>query len=141
MSALDSWLPLSGLVNGPGLYAPGFGLSYMILTGLNRQPEGARYRLYLGRTGVHVLGIGPRHSFVPTTTPHRARRFKKSIGRTLKKLLSVFVKGIITTFQCKPFRKICLATFLVFNAFNTIAAFSWFIIVYYMNGGDAELCG
>jgi GPH family glycoside/pentoside/hexuronide:cation symporter len=47
-----------------------------------------------------------------------------------------FLKGIIETFKCKPFQKLCLATFLVFNAFNTVAGFSWFIIVYYMFQGD-----
>ncbi len=50
-----------------------------------------------------------------------------------------FLKGIIETFKCKPFRKLCIATFLVFNAFNTVAGFSWFIIVYYMNQGDPAL--
>ena len=31
-----------------------------------------------------------------------------------------------------PFRKLCIATFLVFNSFQTIAAFSFFIIVHYL---------
>ncbi|MDA8965192.1 MFS transporter [Pseudomonadales bacterium] len=55
--------------------------------------------------------------------------------KKIKETFSVFIQGIVTTFKCKPFRKICLATFLVFNTFNTIAMFSFFIIVHYMNGG------
>ncbi len=53
----------------------------------------------------------------------------------------VFVDGIVETLKNKPFRRLCIATFLVFNAFNTVAGFSWFIIVYYMNQGDAAAAG
>ena len=40
-----------------------------------------------------------------------------------------------------PFRKLCIATFLVFNSFQTIAAFSFFIIVHYLFSGDASAAG
>ncbi|HCI16575.1 MAG TPA: glycosyl hydrolase, partial [Candidatus Marinimicrobia bacterium] len=50
-------------------------------------------------------------------------------------------RGFKEAFQNKPFRKLCIATFLVFNAFNTVAAFSFFIIVYYLFGGDAGAAG
>lgn len=49
--------------------------------------------------------------------------------------------GFVEAFKNKPFRKLCIATFLVFNAFNTVAAFSFFIIVYYMFGGNAGDAG
>lgn len=55
--------------------------------------------------------------------------------------LSDFVKGFLGTFKCAPFRRLCVATFFVFNAFNTVAGFSWFIIVYYMNQGDPAAAG
>ena len=37
--------------------------------------------------------------------------------------------------------KLCIATFLIFNSFQTIAAFSFFIIVYYLFNGDAGAAG
>lgn len=52
-----------------------------------------------------------------------------------------FLRGIADTLRNEPFRKLCLATFLIFNAFNTVAGFSWFIIVYYMNNGDPGAAG
>ncbi|MGB2272235.1 MAG: MFS transporter [Pseudomonadales bacterium] len=52
-----------------------------------------------------------------------------------------FGRGIYITLSNKPFQKICISTFLIFNAFQTVAAFSWFIIVYYMNGGDTAQAG
>ena len=41
----------------------------------------------------------------------------------------------------KSFRKLCIATFLVYNAFMTIASFSFFIIVYHLFEGDAGAAG
>jgi GPH family glycoside/pentoside/hexuronide:cation symporter len=61
----------------------------------------------------------------------------KTIGGSLKEILSGFKEA----FGLKPFRQLCIATFLVFNAFNTIAAFSFFIIVYHLFAGDAGAAG
>ncbi len=49
--------------------------------------------------------------------------------------------GFFEAFRIKQFRKLCLATFLIFNSFNTIAAFSFFIIVYHMFEGDPGAAG
>ena len=40
--------------------------------------------------------------------------------------------------KIKPFRKLCISTFLIFNAFNTVATFTFFVIVYQLFNGDAE---
>lgn len=51
------------------------------------------------------------------------------------------IKNFKEAFGFAPFRKLCIATFLIFNAFNTIASFSFFIIVYYLFNGDAAKAG
>lgn len=61
--------------------------------------------------------------------------------KSFKETMAEFVQGIVITLRNKPFQKICMATFLIFNAFNMVAGFSWFIIVYYMNGGDPGQAG
>ncbi|WP_242158047.1 MFS transporter [Aestuariivivens sediminis] len=61
----------------------------------------------------------------------------KTIGKSLLEIIS----GFKDAFALRPFRKLCIATFLVFNAFNTIAAFSFFIIVYHLFEGDAGAAG
>jgi len=61
----------------------------------------------------------------------------KTVGASLKEILLSFKEAL----ALKPFRQLCIATFLVFNAFNTIAAFSFFIIVYHLFGGDAGAAG
>ncbi len=50
-------------------------------------------------------------------------------------------RGFVEAFRCVPFRQLCVATFFVFNAFNTVAGFAFFIIVYYLFSGDAGAAG
>lgn len=50
-----------------------------------------------------------------------------------------FLRGFGTTLKFKPFMKLCIATFLVFNGFILIAAFQPYVIIYYVMGGDQEL--
>ena len=61
----------------------------------------------------------------------------KNIGGSLVKIGESFGEA----FTSAPFRKLCFATFLIFNAFNTVAAFTFFIIVYYLFNGDAGAAG
>ncbi|WP_204345829.1 MFS transporter [Psychroserpens algicola] len=60
-----------------------------------------------------------------------------NIGNSLMKIYYSFVEA----FKIKEFRKICAATFLIFNAFNTVAALTFFVIVYKLFNGDAEASG
>lgn len=53
----------------------------------------------------------------------------------LKNLHTIFVVNFMQAFKIKAFKKLCIATFLVFNAFNTVAAFTYFIIVFYLFDG------
>ena len=62
----------------------------------------------------------------------------KHIGGSLKK---IFVDSFAEAFKIKEFRKLCAATFLVFNAFNTVAALTFFVIVYKLFNGDAAASG
>jgi GPH family glycoside/pentoside/hexuronide:cation symporter len=75
------------------------------------------------------------------TPPVRPETLQELSRKNIGKNLVILLKGFVDTFNCKPFRKLCIATFLVFNAFNTVAGFSWFIIVYYMNQGDPGAAG
>jgi len=61
----------------------------------------------------------------------------KTIGESLKQIFSSFKEA----FKIKAFRKLCIATFLIFNAFNTVASFTFFIIVYRLFNGNTEAAG
>jgi GPH family glycoside/pentoside/hexuronide:cation symporter len=68
-------------------------------------------------------------SLVPLTFRH--------FGAGMREILI----GFKESFGYLPFRKLCYATFLIFNAFNTVAAFSFFIVVYHLFGGNAPAAG
>lgn len=56
--------------------------------------------------------------------------------KTLASNLKDLWLGILQVSKNKPFMKLCGATFLVFNGFQMVAAFSVYIIVFYMFNGD-----
>ena len=50
-----------------------------------------------------------------------------------------FFKAFKKTLQSRPFLKLCVATFLVFNGFILISAFQSYVIIYYVARGDQTL--
>ncbi|MFO7607960.1 MAG: MFS transporter, partial [Candidatus Krumholzibacteriia bacterium] len=54
----------------------------------------------------------------------------------LKRNLGEFFRGFGVTMSNGPFLKLCLATFLVFNGFILISSFQFYVIIYYVAGGD-----
>ena len=61
----------------------------------------------------------------------------RTIGGSLKEIFISFKEA----FSNKPFTKLCVATFLIFNAFNTVAGFTFFIVVYYLFNGNTGAAG
>ena len=50
-----------------------------------------------------------------------------------------FFNGFTTTLKFKPFVKLCIATFFVFNGFIIISSFQYYVIIYYVFSGDTAL--
>jgi len=61
----------------------------------------------------------------------------KNIARNFKSLL----RNMVLIFKNMTFVRLCAATFLVFNGFQMVASFSYFIIVFYMFRGDYGAAG
>lgn len=57
---------------------------------------------------------------------------KKGYLNIIKDLLS----NCVTSFKCLPFVKLIAVTFLIFNGFMLASAFTLYVIVYYVYGGD-----
>lgn len=68
-----------------------------------------------------------------------ARLQKVSMWEVVKKNMIEFFRGFLMTLKVKPFIKLCAATFLVFNGFMLISSFQFYVIIYYVFGGDTEL--
>ncbi|WP_206203123.1 MFS transporter [Thioalkalivibrio sp. XN8] len=61
---------------------------------------------------------------------------RETFGASLLRNLKCFLKGFVLSLKFKPFVKLCVATFLVFNGFMLIASFQFYVIIYYVAGGD-----
>ncbi len=61
----------------------------------------------------------------------------KNIAKNVKSLL----RNMVLVFKNVAFVRLCAATFLVFNGFQMVASFSYFIIVFYMFRGDYGAAG
>lgn len=87
-----------------------------------------------------VLGLLPAIFCKGIDSAHMENR-KKITLRTMFSNLKDLFQGIVQVSKNKPFMKLCGATFLVFNGFQLVASFSFFIIVFFMFNGDYGLAG
>ncbi len=87
-----------------------------------------------------VLGILPAIFCRGIDSSHMENRKEISFKTLFSNLKDLF-RGIVQVSKNKPFMKLCGATFLVFNGFQMVASFSYFIIVFYMFKGDYGLAG
>ena len=87
-----------------------------------------------------LLGILPAF-FCKGIDSSQMENRKEISFKTLGSNLMDLFRGIVQVFKNKPFRKISGATFLVFNGFQMVAAFSFYIIVFYMFNGNYEDAG
>ncbi|GFO67233.1 sugar transporter [Geomonas limicola] len=101
-------------------------------------PEGAR-RLSVWVGGFClVLGVLPALFCRERAQDQgEARLSLKDIAASTRQ----FLLGIRQTATCRPFLKLCGATFLIFNGFQTIAQFAFFIILFYLFRGDKTAAG
>jgi len=60
-----------------------------------------------------------------------------NLSNSIVKIKNSFAEA----FKIAEFRKLCGATFLIFNAFNTVAALTFFVIVYKLFNGDTAAAG
>jgi GPH family glycoside/pentoside/hexuronide:cation symporter len=82
-----------------------------------------------------VLGVLPAIFCKGIDSAHMENRKKISMSTLLENIKDLFL-GIKQVSKNKPFMKLCGATFLVFNGFQMVAAFSVYIIVFYMFNGS-----
>ena len=87
-----------------------------------------------------VLGILPALFCKGIDASHMENRKEINFKTLFSNLIDLF-RGIKEVAGNKPFMKLCGATFLVFNGFQMVAAFSVYIIVFYLFNGDYGAAG
>lgn len=96
--------------------------------------HGARTLAVAVGIAVAALGIIPAIFLRERQVLEPVTRMARGVWSNTKE----FFRGMATTFKCKPFLRLCGATFLVFNGFQLGASFSIYIMIYYLfNGSDA----
>ncbi len=90
--------------------------------------------------GCMALALTPA-IFVRSPSTKDADNLQDLNRENLRANLRALLKSFRDAFRCVPFRRLCAATFLVFGSFQTIAAFGFFIVVYYLFDGDAGAAG
>tara|TARA_R110001632_G_scaffold19898_4_gene59834 strand:- start:11940 stop:13580 length:1641 start_codon:yes stop_codon:yes gene_type:complete len=102
------------------------------------QATGVRNLSLLVGLGCAILGILPAF-FCKGMDAGKMENRKVISTKTLASSFKELWLGIKEVFKNKPFMKLCGATFLVFNGFQMVASFSFFIIVFYIYNGDYGL--
>jgi GPH family glycoside/pentoside/hexuronide:cation symporter len=104
------------------------------------QAEGVR-KLSIGVGALcMILGILPAIFCREIDQTQLSNRSELSFKNMLNIMKELF-QNIVKIFKNKPFMKLCGATLLVFNGFQMVASFSFFIIVFYLFNGDYGKAG
>jgi GPH family glycoside/pentoside/hexuronide:cation symporter len=91
---------------------------------------------------VIVIGVMPaiflreRFKAIAEAEARKDDAESRSASDVIRQNIAGFIRGFATTMKFKPFLKLCAATFLVFNGFMLIASFQFYVIIYYVFGGD-----
>jgi GPH family glycoside/pentoside/hexuronide:cation symporter len=87
-----------------------------------------------------IFGLMPAIFCREMNETEKENKAKLTFGNMLKNLATLW-RDIKNISKNNPFMRLCGATFLVFNGFQMVASFSYFIIVYYMYKGSYEAAG
>ncbi|HAN65006.1 MAG TPA: MFS transporter [Chitinophagaceae bacterium] len=106
----------------------------------NTQAEGVRKLSIIVGSACILLGVLPAIFCKEVDQTHLQNRAELSIKNIMSNLKELF-RNMVNITRNKPFMKLCGATFLVFNGFQVVASFSYFIIVFYLFRGDYGSAG
>lgn len=100
------------------------------------QVEGARWLAVLVAVVVAGVGVLPAVFLVERRTGAAP---PPNPDEGVRSTVVDFFRGLMITLGSRPFLKLAAATFLVFNGFILISSFQYYVIIYYIFGGDQEL--
>jgi len=104
------------------------------------QAEGVRKLSIIVGVMCMVLGVLPAIFCKEMDQTHLGNRAELSLKNILSNIKDLF-QSIVKITKNQPFMRLCGATFLVFNGFQMVGSFSYFIIVFYLFKGDYGLAG
>ncbi len=99
------------------------------------QAEGVNQLAFYVGAACIILGVLPAFFCKGIDASNMENRKEINFSTLLSNVKDLFI-SIKQVSKNKPFMKLCGATFLIFNGFQIVAAFSVFIIVFYMFNGN-----
>jgi len=87
-----------------------------------------------------VMGILPAIFCKEINQSHLSGQSKLSFSSLVSNIKDFF-KDVKQTISNKPFLKLCGATFLVFNGYQIVASFSFYIVIFYLFKGNQAAAG
>ena len=87
-----------------------------------------------------IFALIPAIFIKSKSTKERTDFVPINVNYILKSIKGIFISAF-EAFKIKQFKKIAFATFLIFNSFQVIAAFTFLIIVHYMFNSDPASAG
>lgn len=106
----------------------------------SNQAEGVRTVSIFVGTACIILGVLPGLYCKGIDSKNMENRANLSLSQLWVNLKSL-VNSFKQIFKNVPFLRLCGTTFLVFNGFQIVSGFSFYIIVFYMFNGDYGLTG
>ena len=103
-------------------------------------PEAATRELSIWVGVIFALCAMVPAIFIPSKST-KNENFSPLTFNAIGDSISQIVRGFKEAFSSTPFRKLCISTFFIFNAFNTVAGFVFFIVVWHLFKGDAGAAG
>ena len=85
--------------------------------------------------GIFVVAIG----ILPAIFLRERQAVAERSNRSLSDSVLDFFRGFSLTLKSKPFLKLCIATFCVFNGFMLVSSLQSYTVIYYIFGGDTDL--
>lgn len=102
--------------------------------------EGARTLAIVIGVFVAVVGIMPAIFLRERFSSRDVKKEEKSKLLTgLKTNVLAFFKGLVITLKQREFLKLCAGTFFLFNGIMLVGAFSSYITIFYVSGGDTDM--
>lgn len=118
-------------------------LWFMQLAWFDDLLHGASVLAILVGAAAMVVGVLPaillRERYNELAAQEVAAAGEEIASVSLMENIRLFFHGFLITIRFSPFLKLCGATFLVFNGFMLIASFQFYVIIYYVFGGDQAL--
>ncbi len=103
-------------------------------------PEAATRELSIWVGAIFAICAMIPAFFIPSKST-KDENFSPLTFNAIGDSISQIIRGFKEAFSSKPFRKLCISTFFIFNAFNTVAGFVFFIVVWHLFAGDAGAAG